>query len=113
MDSNTKDTNVRNFKASSIGKAVSYFVEVLNPAYDNCSKIMSKHDKERDCMSDDLSTPDIALLVVNRMTEMRLELDGARDYLEAKQEAFELLKVGFDGFDLKDMDGKIKEIINA
>jgi hypothetical protein len=107
----TKTENTRDLKISSIGKAVSYFLDILNPAYDKCYKIMSDHDKERDSMSDDFSAVDAALLITNRMTEMLLELNEARDYLKTKQEEFELLKTGFDGFDLKDMDRQIKERI--
>ena len=45
------------------------------------------------------------------MNEASKRLDEATDYLEAKKKEFELLKIGFDGFDLKGMDNKIKEIM--
>ncbi len=94
-----------------IEKAAAYFITELHPQYDYLFELNSETP---------ISLPDfntiptelhleISEKFVRLMKEKSNKLDKERKILETKKEKFEILKEGFDGFDLKEMDNIIKK----
>lgn len=94
---------MENNKDSKINKAVFYFVNTLKPAYDKCYDLITDFDKN---INQKFNDP--ADLLKYHM-EHKKNINEANEFLKNKKEEFEILKVDFNGFDLKEMDNRIKK----
>ena len=104
-DGVAKEGDFVNNKMEEIDKAASYFVEFLKPAYDKSYEITNESPSLSDVLNDEESAVEYLKIVADN----RKRLDASNEELEILKKEFEILKAGFDGFDLKAMDNKIKK----
>ncbi len=93
-----------------IDKAVIYYINELLPAYNHSYNLMDQKTKSFSEIEN--VNEEKALEILNYFKKKDLEIKKSNEVIEQKKKIFEKMKVEFNGFHVKEMDNRIKNILN-